>query len=651
MSTKLARCLAVTLLGSLCLWSGPLANASAPASAPPDQPNTLTETERAEGTVLLFDGKTLAGWTTNGNMNAWAVSDGEIQTRGDDGWWLRTATQYRDFDLWLDFNLTRGANSGVGIRSSTVGDPAFTGMEIQILDSFGKEPTNTRCGAVYDAVAPTSMEVKKPGEWNTYRIKLVGDTLNIWLNGVQIHKDQKLDERGYVHKPDAPSPLKDRLTTGYIALQSHGGLVRFRNLKIHDLSPDPDPGDYVPIFNAKDLTGWTPHGDAKWTVEEGTLVGRDGVGHIFTDAAWTDLEMRAQVKIGAKGNSGFYFRAAPNPDNPGSWPVGYEAQVDNHDPKNFTGCIYGKAWAPRLITRDEAWFDYRVRAVGDHLQTWVNGQSMVGTQLSDYAEGHIALQGHNPGSVVMWRDIQVRDLGRTRTKTARAAGEHPVRLFFCTSSFGYRHGVLPESSRIMTGLGERLGWLDVYATDNIAELTPQSLKDYDAVMFFTTGKLLSSEMVAALAKWLEGGGALIGVHCATDTLADSPDYVRLIGATFDGHPWNEEVRIVVDDRGHAAMRSFAPRANAGEPTGFRIADEIYQFKSINKDMHVLMHLDPAAPKAEPGRAYPLAWTLEHGKGRVFYSALGHRPEVWRDDRYIQHVLGGIRWAAHREDTP
>jgi 3-keto-disaccharide hydrolase len=370
--------------------------------------NTLTPQEVAQGFTLLFSGHDLDGWTTSGNLESWSVRDGELLTGGKGGWWLRTQKQYRDFDLRLEFNIPAGGNSGVGIRGSTVGDPAFTGMEVQIYDTYGKDPALNACGAVYNAIAPTSMAINRPGEWNTYRILLQGDTLNVWLNDVQIHEDQKLDDRGYFRSPEQKMPLNARLTTGYIALQDHGNPVRFRSIRIKDLSPDKDPGGFEPMFNGKDLTGWNARGNGEWTVEGGTLIGRKGPGHLFTNQSWSDMEMRAHVKLNTRGNSGFYFRTVPNADNPDSWPTGYEAQIDNHDPKNFTGCIYDRAWGEKVETPDNAWFDYRVRAVGDHIQTWINGVQAVDATLDLYERGHIALQTHHEANEVQWRDIQVR---------------------------------------------------------------------------------------------------------------------------------------------------------------------------------------------------------------------------------------------------
>ncbi len=369
------------------------------------------------GWVELFNGDNLEGWTASGDLAAWGVEGGElvIQNPGQ-GWWLRTDKTYRDFELVLDFNVSEGANSGLGLRGSAHGDPAFTGLELQIYDNFGDEPDVNTCGAIYNAIAPATNAVRPAGEWNSYRVRLVGDTLDVWLNGEHIQRGQKLDDRGFFRSRDQKLPLRDRYSTGYISLQDHGQEVRYRNIRIKDLSPDPDAGGYRPLFDGKTTDGWFARGGGTWTIgqrdlEGGAVIGRDGPGHLFSDKTFGDFELRAFAKVNTRGNSGLYFRTVPNADNPDSWPTGYEAQVDQHDPKNFTGCVYDRAWpenADGPITRDDAWFDYRIRAVGDRVQTWINGVPMVDARLSDFDEGHFALQTHHRGNEIMYRDVRVR---------------------------------------------------------------------------------------------------------------------------------------------------------------------------------------------------------------------------------------------------
>lgn len=380
----------------------------------------------AQEQVSLFNGNDLAGFDAmfNGSINAWAVEEGEIRVvDAGRGGWLRTDKMYRDFDLSFEFIIPEGGNSGVGLRCSSVGDPAFTGFEVQIYDSSNGSASMADCGAVYNAIPPITQAVKEPGEWNSYRIRLVGDTLNVWLNGTQIHVDAKLDSRGIFRNADQPLPLNERLTTGYIAFQDHGeGGLRLRNISITDLSPDPDPGNYEFAFDGETLDGWTPRGGGVFRFEDGTFVAADGPGHLYSDRVHTDIDFHALVRIATPeetnaprtGNGGIYFRTFPNKDNPNTWPTdhGYEAQIDNHDTRNthYTGCIYDKAPSitGKPITRDGAWFDYRIRAVGDRVQTFINGQPMVDAELTEVSEGMIAFQTHHPGNRIEFRDVRWR---------------------------------------------------------------------------------------------------------------------------------------------------------------------------------------------------------------------------------------------------
>ena len=378
--------------------------------------SSTQSTNRSDGWTNLFNGKDLTGWTCEGDVSAWGVEDGELVTvKPGQGWWLRTDRMYRDFELKLDFWMPEGGNSGVGLRGSSNGDPAFSGLEVQILDTYGEEPNEHNCGAVYEAIVPEMMAVKPAGEWNSYRIKLVGDTLNVWLNGKHVQQDQKLDERGYFRKPEQKLPLNTRATTGYISIQDHGHPFRYKNIKIRDLSVDPEPAGMVHLID-ENLDNWFAEDNAKWANESGTLVGRDGPGHLFTKSTYTNFELRSLVRVNTRGNSGMYFRVTPNPDANNPWPNGYEAQVDQHDPRNYTGCIYNAAWPAEStgisapITEDNAWFDYRIRVEGDHVRTWINSVEFVNTTLDQFDTGHLAVQGHHQGNVIEFRDYRVLPL-------------------------------------------------------------------------------------------------------------------------------------------------------------------------------------------------------------------------------------------------
>jgi len=226
----------------------------------------------------------------------------------------------------------------------------------------------------------------------------------------------------------------------------------------------------------------------------------------------------------------------------------------------------------------------------------------------------------------------------------RAAADELHKVLYITHSAGYRHEVLPLSIQILEDLGAKSGWFEVTATEDVAELTAASLEQYAAVVFYTTGELpFSAQQKADLLAFVEGGKGFVGIHSATDTFYEWPEYGRLIGGYFDRHPWHQEVTIRVEDREHPATRHF------GET--FRITDEIYQFKDFSRaNVHVLLGLDTASVDLtlpdvhRADRDFGIAWTRSQGKGRVFYTALGHRPEVWRDARFQRHLVEGLRWA-------
>jgi type 1 glutamine amidotransferase len=196
------------------------------------------------------------------------------------------------------------------------------------------------------------------------------------------------------------------------------------------------------------------------------------------------------------------------------------------------------------------------------------------------------------------------------------------------------------SEETMVELGKKNGFDVICSQDARAEITPEKLKEVDAIWFYTTGELLLSEtQKEALLAFVRSGKGFGGCHCATDTLYKWQAYGELIGAYFDGHPWHQKVTVLVEDKNHASTKHLGD--------SFVITDEIYQFRGPydRNKLHVLMKLDLTGLK--PGKRSDndnaLAWTNTYGNGRVFYTALGHRDEVWRDPRFQQHVVGGLRY--------
>jgi len=219
-----------------------------------------------------------------------------------------------------------------------------------------------------------------------------------------------------------------------------------------------------------------------------------------------------------------------------------------------------------------------------------------------------------------------------------------LKILYVTHSAGYRHDSLPESERVLAEAAARAG-LEVTVTQDLSLISAETLREYAAVFFFTSGELaLSERQKSDLLAFVRGGKGFGGAHSATDTLYGWPEYGELIGAYFDGHPWAQEVAIDVEDPAHPAMRHLG--------NSFRIADEIYQFRNFSRErVRVLLTLDPGS--VDPGAGgvkraggdFALAWCRDYGAGRVFYTALGHGEETWRDPRFRTMIEQALLWLA------
>jgi len=300
---------ALLAFGSLLLAFGGIVSAGEPGLGKPD----------ADGFYSLFNGKDLTGWI--GSVTGYTAEDGMLVCKKGGKLW--TKDQYSDFIFKFEFRLPAGANNGVGIRSDMKGDPAYSAMEIQVLDNSAKKYAKLKPwqyhGSVYGLVAAKRGHQKPVGEWNSEEIHAIGRKIKVILNGTVI-VDCDLDE---VKKNGDPANLKrhpgmDR-KSGHIGFLGHGSRVEFRNLRVKPLADatapakvdagktqkapaknganntkkapaqeahgSSDEGPYakgphnvppegfVALFNGKDLTGWkglvgNPKTRAKMTPEQ-----------------------------------------------------------------------------------------------------------------------------------------------------------------------------------------------------------------------------------------------------------------------------------------------------------------------------------------------------------------------------------------------
>ncbi|MFE1795646.1 ThuA domain-containing protein [Streptomyces sp. NPDC059517] len=225
------------------------------------------------------------------------------------------------------------------------------------------------------------------------------------------------------------------------------------------------------------------------------------------------------------------------------------------------------------------------------------------------------------------------------------AAQHPSpsprpRVLVYTRTTDYRHDSIPDGTAAVRSLGAAHGF-DVHATED-PDFFDAPVGPYAAVVFLSTsGDVLTPAGREHLAAYVEAGGGFVGVHAAACTEYDWPYYGELLGARFARHPEYQPGRAVVEDHDHPATRHL--------PAVWDFTDEWYDFRTSPRgSVRILLSADETSyAGGGMGTDHPLSWCHSQGKGRSFYTALGHAPESYQDPHFRTHLLGGITWAAAR----
>jgi hypothetical protein len=204
------------------------------------------------------------------------------------------------------------------------------------------------------------------------------------------------------------------------------------------------------------------------------------------------------------------------------------------------------------------------------------------------------------------------------------------------------HGTLTQATTALCELADLAGLSATVVTD-VRDLSPRQLDSAHVLSLFTIGETpwSAEQKQATQAAWSSGHLRVLGVHSATDASHTWPEYGSIIGARFDGHPWTQDFAIDIVDPSHPST------AHLGEQWDWR--DEVYLFRDLRPDAQVLMRLaedqvDLSAPGGRvPACGFPLAWCIEDGPARSFYTALGHFPLAWELPVYLRHLAGGLAW--------
>jgi hypothetical protein len=266
---------------------------------------------------------------------------------------------------------------------------------------------------------------------------------------------------------------------------------------------------------------------------------------------------------------------------------------------------------------------------------------------------------------------------------ARLADGADKKILFFSKSSGFEHSMIKETNgqpsaaqKILEELGKKNHFEFTFTKDG-SVFTPENLAKFDALFFYTTGDLtergtdknppMSQEGKAAFLEAIHNGKGFIGTHSATDTFhspggkraasaarwkndGDNADpYVKMIGAEFIIHGSQQKAHQIVMDRNFPGMDAV--------PDDFGPLEEWYSFKDFAPDLHVLLVQDTSAMNKQRNNQgaydrpnYPSTWAHLYGKGRVFYTSMGHREDVWTNPVFQRALIGGINWAVGNVDA-
>jgi hypothetical protein len=221
------------------------------------------------------------------------------------------------------------------------------------------------------------------------------------------------------------------------------------------------------------------------------------------------------------------------------------------------------------------------------------------------------------------------------------------RLVVVTATAGFRHDSIETAEQVIAGIAARTRWFEVvFARDEdemATMLSADSLRAAKLVMFVNTTGELQLPSRSALLDWIAGGGSFMGVHSASDTWHEWPEYIAMLGGEFDHHPDQTTRTIFVDDAGQLATAAL--------PAPHDLLEEFYIFRNFDRArVAMLLSLRTDPEDGQPG-FFPLAWTRAYGSGRVLYTALGHRADVWTNPWFQQHLTGAIAWGLRRDQIP
>jgi type 1 glutamine amidotransferase len=264
---------------------------------------------------------------------------------------------------------------------------------------------------------------------------------------------------------------------------------------------------------------------------------------------------------------------------------------------------------------------------------------------------------------------QARRIEAAVPAKARVAPKQPRRVLIWNTPFmdqsPHKGYTIPQSEYAMRMLGEKTGAFEPVVSDDVAMYLPENLKKFDAIILNNSNgpwirptpkdmdkfKDYGSDIDAvekllrhSFLDYVANGGGLFAFHHAIG-VPKWPEFLDLLGASYWGHPWNEEVGIKLDEPDHPLVAAFGGK-------GFRLAEEIFQYNEpySREKVRVLLSLDVDKTNMtvpwvyRKDKDFALAWIKSYGKGRVFYSAIGHHTELWWNPQILSFYLDALQFA-------
>jgi type 1 glutamine amidotransferase len=444
--------------------------------------------------------------------------------------------------------------------------------------------------------------------------------------------------------------------------------------------------DWEHLFDGKTLNGWVQrNGQAKYTVEDGMIVGTTVLdtpnSFLCTEKMYTDFVLELEFLVEPGMNSGIQIRSNSFKHYKDYRVHGYQVEIDTSS-RAWSGGIYDEArrgWLYPLKDKPEAqkafkqeqWNHYRIEAISDRIQTWVNGVPAADLKDDMTFTGFIALQVHGSKQAdkeIKWRNIRIQDLGRKGKK-----GTLKALIVDGQNNHDWK-GTTP----ILKSLLKETGLFAVDVATSPANGQPMdtfkpNFSEYDVVVSNYTGDDWPKETHDALVDYMSNGGGLVIYHAANNAFPKWKEWNEMTAlggwggrdekagpmvryrddkVVLDNSPGRggshgpqHEFQIIIRDRHHPIT--------AGLPEKWmHTKDELYsELRGPAKNMTVLAtaYADPAKKKGT-GEHEPSLFTVRYGKGRVFHTALGHGPEQLRCVGFIFTFQRGTQWAATGQVT-